>query len=367
MILFASGDVGGARALLPVLRLLHGRGAAFALAAHGHIHGEAPEDWPRLSVAEAGRRLDAGQAAGLVFASSVADVAALSLARRAGAAGLPTVHVLDNWSNYRRRLERDGLPFFVPTAYAVMDALAREEALRDGVPEDILAVTGHPNLAVLAGPWPDRPARQRRLAALGLDPDRTTLAFVSEPAALDGGPDPAAPTWRGYTEDGVLRLFCRALADAAPRLQVMVLPHPREEPEAVARSFAAAGAGLAGGVVRLPLGREALGLADGVAGMTSLLLYEAWLLGLPTAALEPGLPADVDRALAHRPGLLHARDADAAVRAARDVAGAALAGRRAQQRPELARHADAPGSLLRLIKRIMKPAHATPAKKPNTP
>jgi hypothetical protein len=356
VILFAAGDVGGARALLPAVRLLERHGGAFAVVAHGHIQSEAPADWPRLNLEEAARRLSLRQAAGLVFATSVTDVAALGLARVAGAAGLPTVHVLDNWSNYRRRLELDGLPLFVPTAYAVMDELAREEALRDGVPSGVLAVTGHPNLAVLKGPWPDAAARGKRLSALGLSPDKPTLAFVSEPASGDGGPDPASPTWRGYGEAEVLRLFCQGLSGLADRLQAIVLPHPREDADAVARVWARVNGGLGGVVVRLPMGREALGLADGVVGMTSLLLYEAWLLGLPAVSLEPGLPADRIRSLAGRPGIVHVRRADAVAQAVRALAEAALSGRGEGQRPELACHAQAPETLLCLIKDIMDAA-----------
>ena len=47
-VLFASGDVGGARALLPVMQVCEDKGLPFVLLAHGHLVQEAPEPWPRV-------------------------------------------------------------------------------------------------------------------------------------------------------------------------------------------------------------------------------------------------------------------------------------------------------------------------------
>jgi hypothetical protein len=51
-------------------------------------------------------------------------------------------------------------------------------------------------------------------------------------------------------------------------------------------------------------GREAVWFADGVAGMASILLYEAWLLGKPVISLQPDLRQDALRMLQRRQGVV---------------------------------------------------------------
>jgi hypothetical protein len=46
---------------------------------------------------------------------------------------------------------------------------------------------------------------------------------------------------------------------------------------------------MTGGLLQLKNGRQAVFLADGVAGMTSILLYEAWLINKPVISIQPGL------------------------------------------------------------------------------
>jgi hypothetical protein len=72
--------------------------------------------------------------------------------------------------------------------------------------------------------------------------------------------------------------------------ELVIAPHPREDKGAL-QSFCT---GLFTPSVKWELssharGRDALFDADGVIGMTSILLYEAWLLGLPAISLQPGL------------------------------------------------------------------------------
>ncbi|WP_261303486.1 hypothetical protein [Paenibacillus andongensis] len=60
--------------------------------------------------------------------------------------GVPTLTVLDYWSNYMERLEIQDKAHIFPTYYIVMDEIAREEAVDHGVPESIIRVLGHPGM-----------------------------------------------------------------------------------------------------------------------------------------------------------------------------------------------------------------------------
>ncbi len=154
-VLFISGDVGGARALLPVIEECEGQEIPFTVVAHGHMVHEAPARCPMVTLpAEPSGEVIAGLLAELgvgvlVFGSSVHDTLPLPVARHAREQRIPIVHLLDNWTGYRRRLEHDGLPLLLPDVYTVIDEVAYDGAIADGIDPTVLKITGHPALASL--------------------------------------------------------------------------------------------------------------------------------------------------------------------------------------------------------------------------
>jgi hypothetical protein len=278
------------------------------------------------------------------------------LARAARGLGLPVIHVLDNWTNYRRRLETDGRPTFIPDYYTVMDDKAYGEAVRDGVDEARLVITGHTI-------WSDLPAllesagkRDRRwdLERRGFDPDRVMITFVSEPAEQDQGPSPESPLYRGYTEKTVLRLFLASLQPLADRLQIGVLPHPREDREALEQLWEQHRGELEGGLVLLPQGRDCLYFSDALAGMASILLHEAWLLGLPVLSLQPGLRLAALRNLQGREGLTFIDSPEPYGEDVRNWAAQLRKVTRLTPRAELQLHLQGPQKVLELIRRCLE-------------
>ncbi|MFH1019059.1 MAG: hypothetical protein V1782_00400 [Pseudomonadota bacterium] len=302
MILFAAGDVGGARALLPVAAECERRGLSFAILNHGYIVNELPDHWSVLSLPfgfpdnTAMAWLTTLDLTGLVFGSSVHDTVPLTLARQIKEMGLLVVHVLDNWSNYRHRLEHDGLPMLVPDRYTVMDQLAWEAAVVDGVPAEIIMITGQPALASLVGECSGSLPKSQTQGPI-------KLLFVSEPVEADQGSGPASPKFRGYTEKTVLRLLCQSLQPYADQVTLSILPHPREDRQALAGLWDEIKLDLAGMIVAETNGRQQVLAVDGVIGMASILLYEAWLVGKPVLSLQPGVSDRSLRMLAQRPGV----------------------------------------------------------------
>ncbi|MGQ0656113.1 MAG: hypothetical protein ACT4P4_28300 [Betaproteobacteria bacterium] len=290
-ILAAAGDIGGVRALAPALERLSADGGKVYVWDHRDLPAALPAA-PKVKKIPPDARCT-------VFSTSVADPVPLQLARRSRAAGLRVECVLDSWMNYRRRLEMDGGALFVPDAYHVMDALARSRAIGDGLPAEVVFVSGHPGLADLAAPAEgERLLLRRRIAELmGYEADRGLIAWVSEPA----GREQAA----GYTEEQALGELCAAVRASSGHWAICVLAHPREDRALVQVAWARRSLGLAGGV--LPPGeitsREALAAAHAVGGMTSILLYESWLIGRPTLSLQPGLARPDLRIYRDRPGV----------------------------------------------------------------
>ncbi|MEP2179298.1 MAG: hypothetical protein ABJI04_05125, partial [Marinomonas sp.] len=138
-LLFAAGDVGGARAILPVARLASARGFHVSAMAEGVLKDEGEIGWQWFAFEQAQASLKEADA--VIYATSVSNPNAIALAKSGSKLGKPTLHVLDNWSSYATRIAA-----FVPDKYAVMDELAAKEAKTAGVPPEIIAITGHPNL-----------------------------------------------------------------------------------------------------------------------------------------------------------------------------------------------------------------------------
>jgi hypothetical protein len=205
----------------------------------------------------------------------------------ARAVGVPSLTVLDYWSNYRARFNDEaGALAYLPDCIAIMDTQAREEMLSEGFPAEKLVVTGAPHLDSLSA---DRAAfgDEERIAwraSHGVERQETTILFASQPLSVLYGDA------LGYTEQQVLAMLIDTLDSIAERdnieLTLAVRPHPREDLlkfEGV-RSRRIRMINAAQGT-----GRTWAMACDLVVGMNTELLLEACYLGCLTISLQPNL------------------------------------------------------------------------------
>lgn len=175
----------------------------------------------------------------------------------------PTVAILDYWSNYLLRLADQQQTKVFPDYYIVMDELAKLEAIRDGVPEGILYVLGHPGLDKFIE------LAQQPVSA----PNKTKNAlFLCQPLSHLYG------TTLGYTEREAL-LDC-ILAVESTGWDFKVKFHPKDSPELI-QEFN-----------ELEVTGQLLDLIpqyDLVISMNSMGLLHALLLGVPAISYQPGL------------------------------------------------------------------------------
>lgn len=351
-ICFAAGDVGGARAILPVARYAAAQGLRVIGSDNGVFRREGRDDWHWLSPAQT---LHAGFDA-LIYATSVTDPLAFQTALAARQRGIPVIHVLDNWSQYAQRLrgpDRAGAEkILIPDIYCVMDQSGHDAARAAGVPAGVLKITGHPALAVLA-------AEGQRLS--NTKHGWGHILFVSEPVRADSGAR-NSPTGRGYDEAQVSELFAAALAEdrAARRMAVHVAPHPREcRADVAARwRWLARRHGLTVEMVAPDGVRAALHRARAVVGMSSLLLYEAWLIGKPTLSLQPNLRLEELRHLGARAGLRLCSDPAEVQAAVRQLLAPDAPGK-ARQR-DMTLHAGAAAAVLARAEALCQPPPPVP-------
>jgi len=295
------GDPGGAAAVAPVIGALRAGGGAEvtvltyrqATAVLGRSGIETEEIDAETDVRAAEAILAERHASLLVTATSVNGIdlekAFIAAARESG---VPSLAVLDYWSNYRQRFaDNDGCLAYQPDRIAVMDARARDEMTSLGFDSARLAVTGQPAFDALAEfrrAWDPRRSDAVR-SALGVDAGAKLVLFASQPiAAFYGGPDSAS--FIGYTEHTVIALLVPALEriarEAGIPISLVIRPHPREN---VADLQLYTSDGIQVVVDDRQESRAATMSADLVTGMNSVLLVEAAYLGKTVLSLQPGL------------------------------------------------------------------------------
>jgi hypothetical protein len=190
------------------------------------------------------------------------ELKALHIAKNAG---VPTVSILDYWSNYADRFKSD--QFVYPDHYVMMDELAKTEAVQDGVPEQIIRILGHPGL--------DRYIDiGRKQLQKDKDNKRTKrVLFLSQPlSALYGD------SW-GYTEDVVIQQLCR-VQEMVEYFRLDIKFHPKDR-ESLKREFST-----------LAVEGDLLSLIPSynlVISMNSMGLLHAVLMGVPGISYQPNL------------------------------------------------------------------------------
>lgn len=161
-LLFCAQDAGGFNALLPVLRKcgkMHKYACKVFLAGASRMIARFA-DVPFVD-AEA---FDVSTLKGKIVRLNPSLIVAgtsggLSLEKRvlpiAQELRIPTLSILDFWTNYKARFNFDGLSELdlraLPTHILVMDMFAKREMMREGFPETILRVTGNPYFDTFRG------------------------------------------------------------------------------------------------------------------------------------------------------------------------------------------------------------------------
>lgn len=331
-ILIACHDAGGARALVPAAEELVRRGHAVHAVVAGPAAGIWRAECPEIPFTEMPDAAALGTVTGALRAQeSEALLGACGLYNQiehtarlaARSLGIPIVGLVDSWFNYHERFQRGAGPAAVPSLpniVCVMDSWSGEE-IKGFFPELRVELTGHPGLErAMAefrklGPVEREQCRQSAGALSG----DALILFLSDPFYIGPGDrfysGPGAimlPDGRpryGYTVKDILPALLEEL-DAAfggigRRARVAVRPHPSEY-DGVLREILVqqqsrnvrAQLCAEGGVTRW------IHAADAVAGMMTLALLQAGLLGKPSLSLEFGLgqSAEEDPCVSNRLG-----------------------------------------------------------------
>ena len=197
--------------------------------------------------------------------------------------GIPSLSLVDHWSYYRERfLEPGSQKLRLPTRIALMDTRALERAVAEGLPREILKVTGQPHLQSLAAALRDPTLHQQaeELRNVWLQSAKGPLLLFCSELFSDN---------RGYTQTDALEGIAEALnlleADHPIRSKLVVKLHPKEPgdrfypgPVASQRGFLLA---------HTEPAWPCLLAADVLVGITSMMLVEAAIAGRPSVSYQP--------------------------------------------------------------------------------
>ncbi len=293
-----AGDPGGANALAPVLEALVSSGHPLRILAYRQalqlwrergfspqaVDESDPEEALTTALSGAGLLLTATSVNGVDI-----ECRATALARNLA---VPSIALLDFWSNYRLRFAREDGKLMLPDAIAVMDARAVKEMAAEGFPADRLRITGQPAFDDLAARRAgfDNAHRQELRRTLGIEAENRLILYVSQPLAELYGSANNAREHLGFNEDEVLSSCEKSLATLSQRhdrkIVLAIRPHPREARE----KFSSSQVGRFRAVIWDGPDRiDATLAADLVLGMNSVLLLESVLLGQFVVSVQPGL------------------------------------------------------------------------------
>ncbi|MCC7015699.1 MAG: hypothetical protein IT564_00650 [Rhodospirillales bacterium] len=277
LIALAAHDPGGASVLVAAAPALRDRGHGLLWLPSGpaaRLWREAGEYVPKPMDGPAAAAAVAREQPGLLLTgASFLDDFERKLWFDARRLRIPSFAVLDSWSNLELRFTPVKGSHEQPDVLGVIDERTRKQITDEGWCRARLFVVGQPHLAART----ERLKRRRRVRPSG---GGKRVMFFSEPIGEDYG-----RAARGFTQFEVATLAAEALA-GSPGVVMDVKPHPRE-----------AESGWRDWLVRTPNARLAvedtetlLAAADGVLGMTTIVLIEAALVGIPALSLQPERP-----------------------------------------------------------------------------
>lgn len=277
-VLAVAHDPGGANAVAATVAVLR----EGAVDVRAYAKGPGLRQFAQLrvecSVAEEGSAIvmAARDADVLLTGTSAGDELELRAIAAAKRLAIPSVALIDYPANYRQRFERRET-LTLPDVITALDASSTKDMIADGLPRAAIQATGQPYFG-----WLLRQRGER--GALGADAagardGRLRLLFASEPGELAAGALECLLETLGAPTDG----------GASPAASLTLRFHPRQSDADRERALAQVrGAGVAAGIDGTDDTLACLASYDAVIGITSTILVEGALLGVPTASILAG-------------------------------------------------------------------------------
>lgn len=203
---------------------------------------------------------------------------------------VPTVSPIENWGPFIGRFSevaggahRDILKY-LPDHVFVVDDLAKQIAMDEGVPGDRMTVMGSTHLEAFINGHHLLPSVDPAILAKQLKHDATKKAVVFFSQALRRERPPSSPDYLGYDEAQVLDDLCQVLVSTDMDCQLIVKLHPFEAEADLVLPKAIDG--LDPVITKTIPSADLIHYADVIVGMVSNVLIEAAALNKPVISYQ---------------------------------------------------------------------------------
>ena len=277
-LLFAAHDPGGARMLWPVIALADQAGYDLYLLASGPAgqlwKGRGFPVHDVVSLDPISKIVPEGRLDLVVTGTSGVSDLERELWRAARRSGIPTLAVVDRWYNVQRRFLTTGTAESVqPDVIGVPTSQCAVAVHKEGWCRSALRVVGHPYL---------QQVRRQRLSS------RSHRKWTETGPAIGYFSEPYAGTefMQSYDQFHVGGYLLQAISPERP-VRLMIKPHPREEANHWHQWLKKqTDSGVAGVRVTDEAVGSLLDWVDGVVGITTTVLLEAALAGIPALSIQ---------------------------------------------------------------------------------
>lgn len=309
-ILLFSRDPGGANTVIPLVGALNGRGYEVRLFGKDiALERYSMAGLNGMGITGFVNEINQGAIEDLLLSenpdfmitgTSAGDFTEKYLWKAAEKLNIPSFAILDQWINYGIRFsrystaemgeyEKDKSYPFLPSKILVMDEYAREEAIKDGLDPSRILVSGQPYFETLLKE--KEKVSSERLkelrSRLGIGSDDLIITFASEPVSKDYKND-----YWGFNEKTIFKELFEGAQEVSKRsekkISIIIKVHPREDKDTFE--------GIASDTEKLKIiidrdskPMDLILISDVVAGMSSMFLIEAAIIGKPVLSILMGM------------------------------------------------------------------------------
>jgi len=317
-ILLFSHDPGGSNTIIPLVKplqkrgydtLLYGKEISIKKYTEFGLKGKnISRKIKKISVASLTKLLFTISPNFVITGTSGEDMTERYLWKAAEITKIPSFAILDSWMNYGIRFSKYKVSqiskynkykthTYLPNKICVMDKLAKQEAIKEGLNKDKILITGQPYFQLLLDKkhMVIKNSRLRRL--LNISPSEKIIIFISEPISQFYKPDKGLKPYWGYTEKTIFKSIYKTLGKISLKrklnITLLIKLHPRENLHNYDLLLNNLPSYQKLKVKILPHNNisnwDLLLGANLIIGMSSMLLIEALLLGQPIVSVQIGL------------------------------------------------------------------------------
>lgn len=317
-ILLFSRDPGGSNAIIPLIPalkkynyevILFGKDVALTKYKQSNLEGknildfikEVTPESIRIFIKEINPDI-------IITGTSADDFCEKYIWRAANDLNITSFAIVDQWLNYGIRFSKYSISEseqylksklfeYLPSKIFIMDEIAKTEAIKEGLPQDKIIVTGQPYFETVinnADNVTDEQIKSLR-DQLKIEKDGLLITFASEPITETYNSNQLVQnSYLGYTEITILEKLLDALSflqnSSKKQINLLIRPHPKENLGKYQDLYQKFLQQKINCIISSEANSQTVIVAsDIICGMSSMFLIESVILNKPTISVQIGL------------------------------------------------------------------------------